>query len=322
MTQLLLTLALSIAWLRAACVTVDGDNILIRDLAVAAPEFASAEPGQVVGFAPQPGSIRVLRPQELARLAARSGISGRAFQPVCFERLTVPLTAERLLPALKKALNLPTAEISILDFSRYRLAPGELDFSLRGLSPPPPSNSSAGVIWRGHLIGKDGRRVPIWAKVKITAELQWVEAACELPVGRPLSTSQLVLRTGRGFPLPKPVATIEDAAGRRPVRPIRAGQTLLPTMLEQPHDVAGGDPVLVEVSSGGAALRFEARAESSGREGETIAVRNPVSGRRFLAVVQAKGKVLVNANLATGISELRPHGSLNHGVGERSEPVR
>ncbi len=47
--------------------------------------------------------------------------------------------------------------------------------------------------------------------------------------------------------------------------------------------------------SGRAHLKFEARAESSGAIGETIAVRNPTSSKRFQARIAAKGKVWVDA---------------------------
>ncbi len=60
-------------------------------------------------------------------------------------------------------------------------------------------------------------------------------------------------------------------------------------------DVRQGDIVEVDVHSGLAHLKFEARAESSGAIGETIAVRNPTSTKRFQARIAAKGKVWVDA---------------------------
>ena len=37
-------------------------------------------------------------------------------------------------------------------------------------------------------------------------------------------------------------------------------------------------------------LAFDAAAETSGRVGEAITVRNPGNGQRFRAIVEAKGK--------------------------------
>jgi hypothetical protein len=65
------------------------------------------------------------------------------------------------------------------------------------------------------------------------------------------------------------------------------------------REVETGDTVLVEVHSGGALLKFETRAESGGKTGETVVVRNPANGARFSARVLAKGEVTVDATETT-----------------------
>jgi len=47
------------------------------------------------------------------------------------------------------------------------------------------------------------------------------------------------------------------------------------------------------VISGAARLAFTGRAETPGRRGDVVTVRNPASKRTFPARVEAKGKVLV-----------------------------
>lgn len=54
-----------------------------------------------------------------------------------------------------------------------------------------------------------------------------------------------------------------------------------------------GERVSVEVSSGAARLAFEAMAESGGRVGSVVLVRNPANGHVFQAKVAEKGKVVV-----------------------------
>jgi flagella basal body P-ring formation protein FlgA len=58
-------------------------------------------------------------------------------------------------------------------------------------------------------------------------------------------------------------------------------------------EVERGDSVTVEVRSGAARLAFDAKAESSGRAGDSVLVRNPENGHLFQARVEGKGKVLV-----------------------------
>jgi hypothetical protein len=58
-------------------------------------------------------------------------------------------------------------------------------------------------------------------------------------------------------------------------------------------DVHRGERVSVEVTSGAAVLRLQADAESAGRAGDAVLIRNPESGKIFQARVEGKGKVVV-----------------------------
>ena len=58
-----------------------------------------------------------------------------------------------------------------------------------------------------------------------------------------------------------------------------------------PPVVKHGDKVEVTVNVGNVMLSFEAEAESSGHPGETVIIRNPENGRRFVARVLEAGKV-------------------------------
>jgi len=58
-------------------------------------------------------------------------------------------------------------------------------------------------------------------------------------------------------------------------------------------DVVRGAMVRVQAVDGQALLTLDAVAESSGRKGDQITVRNPSTGRTFRGIVQDKGKVIV-----------------------------
>jgi flagella basal body P-ring formation protein FlgA len=81
--------------------------------------------------------------------------------------------------------------------------------------------------------------------------------------------------------------------GRAATRTIEPGVPIYASMLEVPLAVERGDTVTVEVTSGAAMLVFEALAESPGRAGESILIRNPENGRYFRARVEARGKVSI-----------------------------
>lgn len=296
MSKDLILWAVSAIVAHAACVPVGGERILGRNLAAANAAFASVAPDQVIAFAPSPGRVRLMGPQELARLAARYGVEADTFQQVCFERVTEPLTAARLIPALRKALEMPQAEIHILDFSRYPLPPGQLEFSRTALPAAPP-NGDAEVLWRGHLMEGEHHSIPIWVKVKILVEQKWIEAVSTLFPGRPIAAGQVVLKSGKAFPPRHPMLkNLSDVIGHQAVRSIRPGQAIEPQMLREADAVKPGDLVSVQVLSGSAQLHLTARAESAGGIGDIVALQNPAGGKTFRAVVQGEGKVVVNSD--------------------------
>ncbi|MGH9658975.1 MAG: flagellar basal body P-ring formation chaperone FlgA, partial [Bryobacteraceae bacterium] len=89
------------------------------------------------------------------------------------------------------------------------------------------------------------------------------------------------------------VANLEGAVGLIPRRRIAAGQPVAEAALSRPLDVARGDEVTVEVRNGRAQLEFRATAESAGRAGDLISLKNPSSGKRFRGRVAGKGRVVV-----------------------------
>jgi flagella basal body P-ring formation protein FlgA len=273
-----------------ACQPIDGDRILGKDIAAASSLFAALDPKLEIGAAPLAGISRVMRSEELVRLAHQFGILLDApATAICFERATRPLTAETLLPILQKALAIDNAKIEILDFSRFGVPRGTFDFPKSGLIP--------NGLWRGRLLYGENHSTPVWVKARITVERTWVEAAETLVTGKVIEAAQLNLKTGPRFPFD--TALIESmslVAGRRPVRTLIAGTPIVRAMLTIAHDVERGDRVAVEVKVGNAILDFEATAESSGRAGESILMKNPDNGRSFLAVIQDKGHVLVERN--------------------------
>src|SRR5579863_3457863 len=123
-----------------ACVPVDGDRILMRDLARTLPPFKALDPNQPVGFAPLPGARRVFLPKELTAMARVSGITLEGAVSVCFERATAMLAPSQLETAIRHSVG-DGVHFEITDFSRYPVPPGELQFSKSGLNYPPAGSA-------------------------------------------------------------------------------------------------------------------------------------------------------------------------------------
>ncbi len=274
----------------SACHAVEGEHITGRDLATASPVFAALDPDLEIAATPLPGVPRLFRALELARLAETHalGIADNAapIAEVCFERATEPLTAEKLLPVLRSALALDDASIVIEDFSRAGVPRGTLEFTRAGLSP-------AG-LWRGQVVYAEARSVPVWVRVQISVERAWIEAAEPLPAGKPIARTQLLERKGPRFPFgAMPLDSIDSAAGREPTRAIKPGELIFASILIAPREVSRGDQLHVVVESGETRIEFQAEAETAGRLGELVMVRNPDNGRHFQARVEGKDEVLV-----------------------------
>ncbi len=283
----LLLLACAVRMFASSCQPVEGASILARDMAQAVPAFSKiAADAEILG-APVAGAQRVVPLSELVRLARKFQVDEAGLPAsVCFEQASEPLTASQLLPALQAVFGPKDVKIEILEFSNAPVPHGKLQFTRGGLE--------ASGLWHGRMVYGTGRSVNLWAKVRVEEERTWVEAAELLPAGRIISADQLVLQTGIRSPLePAPAETLESVAGKKPLRTLAPGVVIRPQLLIEPPQVERGEKVDVQVQSGDAYLEFQAEAESPGRVGDLVFLRNPENGRRFQARVEGKGKVAI-----------------------------
>jgi flagella basal body P-ring formation protein FlgA len=244
----------------------------------------------IVSLAPAPGVQRIFHVPELRQIVARFHSANVPDDDVCVERVMAPLDPSKLLAAMQKEL--PAAKIEISEFSKQPAPEGEIEFRRTGLR----NIAAPETTWFGAVRYAPNREFTIWAKVKVTVRARRVIALSDLAPNKPIEAAQLKLEVRDEFPSAQPLAeSIEEAVGRYPRATIRAGAAIRRDALEVAKDVRQGDIVEVDVHSGLAHLKFEARAEGSGAIGETIAVRNPTSTKRFQARIAAKGKVWVDA---------------------------
>jgi flagella basal body P-ring formation protein FlgA len=288
----ILALSLALASGPPGCHPVAGERIRAGDLAAEVAAFATLPADAEIAWAPAPGARRLFSAAEIERLAARHGVKLEDSAPaVCFERRLEALDLGRVRAALEQALAGQDARLEIVDQLRAPVPAGAIEFPPLGLTH---SASPAGTIWRGRIRYGAGRSYPIWVRVRVSVERPRVVALRELPAGQPIAPDSVEVRRVEGFPFERPApATVEEVAGRRPRRRIPAGQPIETLLLASPREVEAGQTVEVQARLGAARLTFEARAESGGRVGDRVVVRNPTTGKRFRATVEANGKVTV-----------------------------
>jgi len=263
----------------AACAAVapQSDRVLLGDVAAAFPSAALAA-DTPVALAPAPGVERRFDLAELRRIAARLDLP-EPVREVCVTRPVAPLDAARVLAAMRAAL--PAASIELVDFSRGPAPGGTLEFPAAALRE---DRWSGAVCYAGH------RRFPVWAKVRVLVAAPRSVAVRDLAAGRRLEASDFRLETAPAPPALHALSA-EELAGRRLRRPVRAGMAVRAEWTDTPPDVLRGETVAVEVRSGAARLAFTGRAQASGSAGQTIAVLNPETRKRFQARVDGPGRV-------------------------------
>jgi flagellar basal body P-ring formation protein FlgA len=112
--------------------------------------------------------------------------------------------------------------------------------------------------------------------------------------GQILRPDQVRLETYDDFPLRNDIArNLEEVVGRVPRRALRMGMPVFRTDLIEPLQVQRGDLVDVTAIAGAAQLRMPALAETPGRQGDMISLKNPRTGKIFRARIEGKDRALV-----------------------------
>ena len=282
---------------QAACTPVEGDQILGSHLAITLPEFRAIPAELPLGNLPPAGSHRTLHAAELQSLAKRYGIELANAHDVCFEFPMEALNRSRVLEAMRASLDGAgaDADITLAEVSLNPVPRGRIEFPREKLGVPASPAQRDAVLWRGEVVYGGEHRFPIWARVRIQVNCERLVAAETLRPGQTVEANQMRQESGKCFPAPRTALDAEHAAGMVVLRAIAAGAEIRPESLGLPNQVNRGDEVEVEVRSGAARLAFTGKAESSGRNGDLVAVRNPSSNRVFRARVDGKGKVTVEA---------------------------
>jgi flagella basal body P-ring formation protein FlgA len=281
------------------CFAPSGDWITGADLAAAIPALAALPPTLKVSYAPVPGLERVFHPDELRRLALANGLPDpKSAANVCSAWPLAPLTPEKLVAAMEKALAGRSPQIELLGRNLAPAPAGEVVFPLAGLS----AYSENAVIWKGYVLYAGTRRFETWASVRVRVKETHLMAHGAIHAGDRLSPGQWRPETYAGPPLRDEIlsdgASVEGLVARRE---FADGAPLLAGFFEMPKAVERGDTVTVLADVGAARIEAPGVALAAGRCGEVIAVRNPRSNRTFRARIASAGHVEVLPGASAGL---------------------
>jgi flagella basal body P-ring formation protein FlgA len=279
------------------CETIANDRIVGEDLAKALPAFSGKMPGDaVVGYSPVPGARRVFKAAELQRIGAPYGVAVAPDAEVCFEWSLQPLTNDVVRAAILDSLQSPDAHIDILAISGNQAPAGKISFPLSGLLASTITGPDTPVTWRGEVLYHGSRKFSIWARVKISSTVTRVVATQAILPGQTVLPTQVKMETYDDFPLRNDIArNLEEVVGRMSRRAIGVGLPVPRGDLIEPFQVLRGDLVDVTAIAGAAQLHVPALAETPGRQGDLITLKNAHSGKMFRARIEGRDKALVMA---------------------------
>jgi flagellar basal body P-ring formation protein FlgA len=280
----------------AECRKVTSEYITGRDLADAFPALNRIPPETIIGYAPLPGSKRIFHPGDVLSIARRNNIPLETAPDICFEWPMQALDRDAVLKVMQLSLQMPGARIELAEISGFPVPRGRLEFLRKGLGKPASPDQATPVLWRGSVVYAKDRRFRVWARVRVMALCSKLVATESLKPGDSIKAGQVKEEGGTCFPnLSQRVLAPSEAVGQVPLRFIPAGSEIRPGLLAEPYPVNQGDEIAIEVRSGSTRLAFTARAQTSGRAGDLISVRNPESKKLFRARVEGKDKAVVEA---------------------------
>jgi flagella basal body P-ring formation protein FlgA len=201
---------------------------------------------------------------------------------------------EEILEAMRDSWSGAEIRVEVRSWNPRMTPQGKIVFPKSGLQLPSGSNPDAEAMWRGYVLYGNNQRFSVSARARVVTSASRVVAIANIAAGSPIREDQVRLETCDACSLDdRPARSLDEVVGLVSRSFIRSGATVLKNQVNRAPDVSRGDVVSVDVSSGGAHLVVEGRAQSSGVIGSTILVRNLTSGKDFRAQVTGTKKVSV-----------------------------
>ncbi len=277
------------------CHAIQNEMILARDVAAVLPGFAQVAGDFRLGYVPSTGAPRIFRGADLQRIAKNQGVEILDPPDVCFAMQTFIPQPEDIRTAIRETLadvpGVTSARIEISASSQHPAPFGKLIFPRTGMQQT--SGSQPEILWRGYVHHTDSD-FPVWARVRIVANMTRVVATANIPSGKPIQKNQVRLESCEDLLLDEIMArNLDEVIGYVPKSLLRAYLPIRKNQLASLPDVVKGELVDVEVFAGAARLMVKGKAQSDGFKGSTILVRNLSSGKDFRARVAGKNRAIV-----------------------------
>lgn len=270
------------------CVVVDGPVVRAADLQARLSGLARIPSDRILFPSPAVGVKRWLSLSDVHSFGVQS-LDGS----LCIERASDRLDEEKMRTAMAASLGEDATVVSIVDYSRYPVARGVLNFPRNGLILSQDPTGGQPVLWRGKIVAADKSSTPIWARVVLRSERECLVASRRIERGEAIQTHDLA-RGRKPFSHPSRCESDERVlVGKLARQKIGQGEILQVSRLRSSYDVERGDLVEIVISSGPVELKIIALAESSASIGGSVWLREPTSGKKLRGRVTASKRVVI-----------------------------
>ena len=285
-------------------VLVKGPKVYLSDLVeVKEPELMERLATIEVSGAAVPGASKQLTASLVEARLEHAGVDLGELDPdrpsqIRATTLSIELTPEAMAASLREHIELEMPwdpEVTEIDvpMPRQNLMTPEGEMTIEWRASPQykfvgPANFRGNILIDGALY----RTVVLRASIDTYQEI--VVAAADIPRGRPVSASQLVMQTVSLATAPEGAVTdmseVEGLVARKTIFP---GQPVTTRVVELRRLIKRNQMVPVELSSSAIKIQHQAKAMMDGKEGDVIVCANPVTKEEFQGVVRADGVVEV-----------------------------
>lgn len=275
----------------------------LRDIARVTGSDATRIAAMKIGVTPRPGKNDRLSQAQVKKAIERHFPDLRGMlhwsgsQTVTIHGTGIAVDGQHLIQLASDSLQhmlrdrYAKVEIKPVDSIRDVLLPEGAELRVRPWSGT--ISRRIGVWIDVNVEGRAYTAVPVWFAVKAWTHVP--VARRDLPAGQQVKEVDFAMELRDVLQTTKTLEHLPPDGTALLRRAVAQGSPLTNAVIEMAPAISRNQQVVVKLASGGIAIETSGLAQSTGRIGDSVTVKNPGSSEVFLAKVVAPGVVTVNA---------------------------
>lgn len=209
---------------------------------------------------------------------------------ICVVRRSRKITPDEACSVIRGVFARRDVQVEVIEVSQREVATiGTLRFSVHDL--PLTGDPARAFTWNGWYVEPDGRKRPVWARVRLKETVIRAIALKDLAVGEVLTRENVRLEPREAFPATE-TETPEAVWGQAPRSPVLEGAWIDPKRLAKVPAIRKGDTILLEAVTPQSRLTIPGTAESTAYTGQRLTVITSLSKKAVRATATGQGRAI------------------------------